>query len=170
VSSPFAAEDVWHPLDYEEAWAPFDNRFDFRANFHERVEPAIRLPERSLVLDLSPVFAHEGPRFAAGEAAVNASALRAFVWLAGGQELTALDWQHTPYRYSPAKHAVAGLDYWPVPVFPNGDYYIHFASGLTWGTFGHPWQQNLTIWGDDLIKSLGAELLTWLPRHAQSTL
>ena len=168
VSSPFAAEGLWHPLDYDQAWAPFDERFAFKANFHERTQPAITLPPQSLVIDLAPVFAHEGPRFAAGGAAINAAALRAFVWLAGSQEMTALDWQHTPYRYSPAEHAVAELDYWPVPVFPNGDYYIHFVPGLKWGTFGHPWQESLTLWGDELIESLGAELLTWLPRHPQS--
>lgn len=168
MSSPFAAEGIWHPLDYDEAWAPFDEQFGFEANFHEHTKPAITLPERSMVIDLAPVFAHEGPRFAAGEAAVNAAALRAFVWLAEGRELTALDWQHTPYRYSPERHALAGLAFWPVAVFPNGDYYIHYAPGLEWGTFGHPWQQSLTVWGDPLIESLGAELLKWLPRHLQS--
>jgi hypothetical protein len=59
--------------------------------------------------------------------------------------LTALDWQHTAYRYSPERHALAGLALWPVPVFPDGDYYIHFVPGLEWGTFGHPWQQSLTV-------------------------
>lgn len=168
VSSPFAVEGVWHPLDYDQAWAPFEARFAFKANFHERVMPAITLPPRCLVIDLASVFAHEGPRFAAGEAAINAAALRAFVWLAGSQALTALDWQHTSYRYSPAEHAVAELTYWPIPIFPNGDYYVHFAPGVTWGTFGHPWQESLTLWGDELIESLGAELLTWLPQHPQS--
>lgn len=168
MSSPFAAEGVWHRLEYRQAWAPFDAQFDFRPDFYERIEPAFAAPEGSLVIDLSPVFGAQGPRFAAGEAAVNAAALRAFVWLAGDQELVALDWQHTPYSYSPADHAVAGLHDWPVPVFPNGDYCIHYAPGLRWGTLGHPWQQTLTLWGDDLASSLGAELLTWLPRHPQS--
>ena len=36
------------------------------------------------------------------------------------------------------------------------------------GTFAHPWQQSLTVWGDELVRTLGAELLTWLRRHAQS--
>ncbi len=39
---------------------------------------------------------------------------------------------------------------------------------LRWGSFGHPWQQTLTIWGDELVATLGAELLTWLPKHRQS--
>jgi hypothetical protein len=170
MSSPVAGEGVWHPLDYDQAWAPFDQRFDFKPAFYERIKPAINLPERSLVIDLAPVYAHDGPPFMAAEAAVNAAALRCFVWLADDQEMTALDWQHTPYRYSPAKHAAARMNHWPVPVFPNGDYYIHLAPGLKWGSFGHSWQQSLTLWGDELAESLGAELLTWLPRHPQSKL
>lgn len=168
VSSPFAAEGVWHRLEYDEAWAPFDARFDFRPDFYERVTPSITLPPGSLVVDLAPIFDAQGPRFAAAEAAINAAALRSFVWLAASEELVALDWQHTPYRYSPADHASAGLHEWPIPVFPNGDYYIHYALGVRWGTFGHPWQQSLTIWGEELVSSLGAELLAWLPRHSQS--
>jgi hypothetical protein len=68
MTSPFAAEGIWHPLPYERAWAPFDERFAFKADFYG-IEPAIKLAEVSLVVDLAPVFAHEGARFAAGEAA-----------------------------------------------------------------------------------------------------
>ena len=165
VGNPSAAESVWHPLDYDQAWAAFDERFAFEPNFHERSKPAIILPERCLVIDLHPVFASDGPRSAAGQEAISTAA---FVRLAGSHEMTALNWQHTPYRYSPAEQAVAGPDVWPVPVFPNGDYYIHLAHDLEWGTLGHPWQESLTLWGDELIESLGAELLTWLPSHPQS--
>lgn len=167
VSSPFVAEGIWHRLPYEDAWAPVDAHLHFRADYSERTTPAIDLPKGSLVLDLSPVFA-DRTRFAAGEAAINAAALRAFVRLAREDELVALDWQHTPYRYSPAAHARADLSEWPVPVFPDGDYYIHYAAHCAWGALGHPWQQTLTLWGDRLVQSLGAELLTWLPRHAHS--
>ncbi|QKE85102.1 DUF2716 domain-containing protein [Arthrobacter sp. NEB 688] len=167
MSSPFAAGGIWTPLDYDIAWAPF-KRFQFEANYHETSQPAITLPDGALVIDLSPLFTNEGQVFAAGEAAINASALRAFVSLAGDLEMTALDWQHTPYRYSPAKHALAHIEEWPVPVFPNGDYYIHLGPDAAWGTFGHPWQRSITLWGSGLTHSLGAELLTWLPRHPQS--
>lgn len=165
--SPFAAEGIWIPLDYDVAWAPFE-RFHFEAKYHETNQPAIALPEDALVVDLAPVFVNEGALFAAGEAAINASALRAFVSLAGELEMTALDWQHTPYRYSPARHALANIEAWPIPVFPNGDYCIHLGPGAVWGTFGHPWQRTITLWGRCLRESLGAELLTWLRRHPQS--
>ncbi|MFT3872261.1 MAG: DUF2716 domain-containing protein [Nocardioides sp.] len=161
------ASDVWREVDYDSAWTPFNERFGFVANYYERDRPAVQLPPDSLVIDLSPVFEHNGPRFAAGEAGINAAALRAFVWLVEGDELVALDWQHPAYRYSPGRQALSD-DIPAIPVFPNGDYYAHMTPDLRWGTFGHPWQQTLTIWGNDLIATLGAELLTWLPRHPQS--
>ncbi len=167
VDESINAADVWREIDYDVAWAPFDQRFAFSANFHEREHPAIRLSDDCLVLDLGDVFANDGPRFAAAETAINASGLRAFVWLAGDEELTALDWQHPAYRYSPALQSLTDAAA-AVPVFPNGDYFAHMTQDLWWGTFGHPWQQTLTIWGVDMIETLGAELLTWLPRHPQS--
>lgn len=168
MSEPFPNQVVWHPIPYAEAWAKFDARFDFKPDYYERTRPAIRLPDVCLVLDLAPVFAREGARLAAAEAAITAAALRNFVWLTyDDEELTALDWQHTPYRYSPADLALADIG-WLVPVLPDGDYFVHTTADLRWGTFGHPWQQSLTIWGEELVTTLGAELSTWLPRHAQS--
>lgn len=168
-AEPGSARDVegavWQVLDYDEAWGPFEAAFNFRPNYYEGSAPAIRIPEGAVVVDLRPVFASPGARFAAGEAAVNAASARAFVWVCGDEELTALDWQHTPYRYSPARHVLAGAE-WKVPVFPNGDYYVHTTSDLRLGTFGHPWQEWLCVWGEQLVDSLGAELLTWLPQRA----
>lgn len=45
-------EDVWRPVDDDEAWDPFNARFEFRLNYHEQTQPAIRLPDRCLVVDL----------------------------------------------------------------------------------------------------------------------
>lgn len=160
--------DPWRAIDYEDAWAPFNARFDFRPDYYERLVPAIRLPDRSLVIDLEPVYGTEGPRFAAGCDAINAAALRAFVWLAEDGQLIALDWQHESFTYSPSAQALSDAP-WRITVAPDGDYYAHMTPDLRWGTFGHPWQRTLTIWGDELIDSLGAELLTWLPKHPQST-
>jgi hypothetical protein len=167
MSHGLPADGVWCPIEYDDAWAPFYERFDFKPNYYNLDSPVIKLPADSLVVDLDPVFSREGPRFAAGEMAINACALRAFVWLSEEEEMLALDWQHSAYRYSPSAHALAD-DNWAIPVFPNGDYYIHTTPDMAWGTFGHPWQQSITIWGAELIDSLGAELLTWLPKHRDS--
>jgi hypothetical protein len=40
---------------------------------------------------------------------------------------------------------------------------MHMTRDLRWGTFGHPWQQSLTIWGCDLVGTLGADLASRLP-------
>jgi hypothetical protein len=45
---------------------------------------------------------------------------------------------------------------------PDGDYCMHMTRDLRWGTFGHPWQQSLTIWGCDLVGTLGADLASRL--------
>jgi hypothetical protein len=170
VSESPSGREVWWEIDYAAAWAPFNERFDFKPDFYERGQPAILLPPDCVVLDLAGLFADPGPRIAAGTAAITAAALRAFVELAVDDEMVALDWNHGAYRYSPAQLAVSHIDYleWPVAIVPNGDYYAHMEPNLAWGTFGHPWQQSLCLWGTDLLDSLGAELLTWLPRHPQT--
>jgi len=159
-------------IDYEAAWAPFDERFDFEPDFHERGKSAIRLHPDCLVIDLAGLFASPAARLGAGTQAITAAALRAFVWLVGQDDLVALNWNHLAWQYSPAHNAVRYADPLdlPVPVFPNGDCYVHMEPRARWGTFGHPWQESLCVWGDELVDSLGAELLTWLPRHRWSPL
>lgn len=153
---------AWSETPYDDAWRPFTGRFAFHPRYSERELPAIDEPPGALVLDLGRVFSADPARFATGVAAVEASTARVLLDLAGHDDLLALDWQHTAYRYSPQRLAVSGLRL-PVPVFPDGDYYVHTPDDLRWGTFGHPWQQTLTLWGSELVDTLGVELATWLP-------
>ncbi len=156
---------IWHEIDYEAAWRPFDAKFDFRPNIHGSSGPAMRIPDDAVIIDLRPIFAGPGAQFAAGEAAVHAAAARSFVWLCGDEELTALDWQHPAYKYSPAKQVLSNAA-WNIPVSPHGDYYVHATVDLRWGTFRHPWQHWLCIWGQELVETLAPELLAWLPRRS----
>jgi len=73
-----------------------------------------------------------------------------------GQRLHFLDWQHACYWFEP--HAAEADS--TVPVLPDGDYYIFLSTDLTFGTFGHPWQQSLTVFGSALLEgiSFGADL------------
>ena len=105
-------------------------------NLHESPGPAVRLPDGAVIVDLRPIFASPGARFAAAaEAAVDTAALRSFVWLCGDEELTALDWQHPAYKNSPARHELSDAE-WSIPVFPNGDYHGHMTADPRRGTFG----------------------------------
>jgi len=40
-----------------------------------------------------------------------------------------------------------------IPVFPNGDYYFFIQKDFKWGYLGHPWEESITIFGEELIES-----------------
>ena len=167
MSERFAAlpPEAWTELGragYDDAWARFEGRFGFRAGVTADAWPAIREPVPSLTFDLS-VISDGAPRGAAYDA-INAEALRAFVWALPDQdELLVLDWQHPSYRFRPAAQALTWKADWKVPVFPDGDYFAFVTDDLSQGTFGHPWERTLSVIGDRLCSSLGASLSTWLP-------
>jgi hypothetical protein len=44
---------------------------------------------------------------------------------------------------------------WRVTPLPNGDYYIFLSEVFRTGTFGHPWEETMCIFGDRLLHGLG---------------
>lgn len=166
MSERFAepSEDAWTELDraeYDDHRLLFNARFGFRAGVSSDVWPAITEPVPSVTFDLSVIA--DGPQRGAAYDAINAEALRAFVWALPDAELLVLDWQHPAYRFRPAKQALTWRPEWRVPVYPDGDYYAFLTQDLTEGTFGHPWEQTLCVFGERLGASLGRSLETWLP-------
>ncbi len=145
--------------DYEDFWGPFGKRFKFRPREH----PGIDEPTTSVTVDLAPIFAGTPAEFAAGESAVNALALTAMTRVfAATDRLVALDWQHTSWWFRPDLHAIADDQQWLIPVFPDGDYHVFLAEDMSTGTFGHPWEQTLCVWGR-LVPVLAPMLTSWLP-------
>ncbi len=153
------------PIERGTAWDRFDETFDFRASVNPEGWPAIDEPTPSVTFDLS---VSNGPRLLTAFAALNAEALRCFVWaLPDIDELLVLDWQHTAWWFDPR------LDDAPAQwddvqraqptVFPDGDYFAFLSPDMTEGTFGHPWEQTLCVMGDRLIDTLGKSLALWLP-------
>lgn len=160
-----AVTDAWTQVEldqYETFWEPFDARFGFRPGVDPSTWPAIREPSPSVTIDLSPIFDQEGPGFAAEAEAVNSLGLYAFTCVTRpDEELVVLDWQHPCYRFSPHRQAISMAD-WPVPIFPNGDYYVFLTGDLSMGTFGHPWEQTLCVFGAPLVQCLGDPLAAML--------
>ena len=74
-----------------------------------------------------PIFSREGPWFAAAEAAINASALRAFVWLADDDEM--VTGQHPATATRPPSTLSAVPAGW-CRCFRTGNYYIHMSSEM----------------------------------------
>lgn len=157
-------DDAWTELsraEYDDSWATFNTLFRFRAGVSPEAWPAIAEPIPSVTFDLSGI--EDGPRRGAAYDAVNAEALRAFVWGLPDAELIVLDWQHPAYRFRPASQALTWRPKWRVPVYPDGDYYAFLTEDFSEGTFGHPWEQTLCVIGELLGATLGRSLETWLP-------
>jgi hypothetical protein len=167
VSERFAStpDAAWVELDrkeYDANWARFDERFGFRAGVDPESWPAIREPSPSVTFDLSVI--PDGARRGAAYDAINAEALRAFVWaIPDRHELIVLDWQHPGYRFYPAAQALTWQAEWKIPVYPDGDYFAFLTEDYTEGTFGHPWEKTICVMGERLIDSLAHSWSTWLP-------
>ncbi|MEO6627321.1 MAG: DUF2716 domain-containing protein [Aquihabitans sp.] len=168
-------DGVWELIpDYEQFWTPFDQRFGFMPWASEPVRPGITEPLDSVTFSLASVYGSE-TRFLARAAALNAEVLRAFVDVFPPDErLVVFDWQHPSYWFSPHRQArrlarqndsigsMAAAD-WNVTPFPDGDYFIFLTEDLTAGTFGHPWEQSLCIFGTTLVNALAPALEGRLP-------
>lgn len=149
--------------DYENHWSEIDRLFNFRPGMSPSVRPGIVEPRDSVTFSLARIFESPGAIFAAGEAAVNAEVLRALIAVVPPDEdLVALDWQHQGCWFRPHVYALEGGP-WPVPPFPNGDYYFLLTSDYSTGTFGHPWEQSLCVMGRALVAELAPVLRAWLP-------
>jgi Protein of unknown function (DUF2716) len=84
------------------------------------------------------------------------------------ERLAVLDWHHASYYLYPHR-AFAWEDRsgWPTTILPNGDYYIFLEENFKFGTFGHPWEDTLCVWGTelvDLVQSDPPELLSEIKR------
>jgi hypothetical protein len=158
-------QPAWEPIPADaddRYWKLFCQRFDFRPGTQS--SPAINEPVPSDTIDLAPIFAGSRSQFAAGADAVNSLALLAFArMLEHETSMVVLDWQHRTYRLRPHLFACQEDQQWPTAVFPNGDYYIFLTEDMATGTFGHPWEQTLCIFGDPLVSSLTPMLASWLP-------
>ncbi|MFJ8166570.1 DUF2716 domain-containing protein [Streptomyces sp. NPDC096136] len=139
-------------------WDRFCADFDFTPSMTHR--PAITEPSPSAVWNL-----HSHHRIVADLAAeLDAVVQRGLLAATGpGESVYWLDWQHDGYRYDPRRTGVPGRPPRPGPgTYPDGDYYLHLTHDLRLGTFGHPWEQTLTIWGPALLAAVEDELTALL--------
>ena len=66
-----------------------------------------------------------------------------------------MDWQHTCFTFDPhAGFEFENMEEWPIPPFPNGDYYLFLTENLFGGFFGHPWEQSICVIGEAFVDQL----------------
>jgi hypothetical protein len=143
--------------EYGPVWDRFYERFRFRPGIDPATWPAILEPVPSVTWSLDPLLGDHGDHGDLDDPVLTA--------LAGctppDGSLFALDWQHDSYRVWPHR---AGDDGWPLSVYPNGDYYVFLAEDLSFGTFGHPWELSLCVFGAPLLDRVAEPLDRILPR------
>ncbi|SFA40059.1 Protein of unknown function [Rhodococcoides kroppenstedtii] len=157
----------WTYLDREqvdEAWSRFRAAFGaLRPGLHADAWPAITEPAPSVTFDLRFDATAVPAIWAARMEAINAETVRCLLGIADPSEVVVLDWQHPGYRLDLSEHASAPDAVWGVPVYPDGDYYTFVLPDFSEGTFGHPWEQSLCVFGPRLVGTLAVTLSTWLP-------
>jgi hypothetical protein len=163
---------AWQELSSVESsgvWDRFYDRFQFRPSVLPEQWPGIAEPEPSVT------YRFEYPSDPGEVVDLHESALAAFrACTPPGGRMVVLDWQHACYRFSPhvsfeewerpdlrnegflPVQPIDFADLWLVPVFPNGDYSVFLAPDLSWGLFGHPWEQTICVFGEALLAAFGA--------------
>ncbi|MFE1962642.1 DUF2716 domain-containing protein [Streptomyces sp. NPDC059479] len=44
-----------------------------------------------------------------------------------------------------------GQEKWPLSPYPDGDYYVFLSEDFLIGSFGHPWESSLCLFGQELL-------------------
>lgn len=86
-----------------------------------------------------------------------------------GGRVYALDWQHSASLYDPrdpgeqkdrwiedARYLGGGYNFYFPSFYPDGDYYFFIAEDFSFGFLGHPWRQEVWIFGEKLISEYEA--------------
>ncbi|MER6450183.1 DUF2716 domain-containing protein [Streptomyces venezuelae] len=135
---------LWDRLEQEFGFRPSTSRF-----------PGFEAPAPSVTWSLDAV--DRGGEDSLDELRrITERALRSLT--APGQELFWLDWQHIGYAFDPHRVGGPGRPRWPGSVYPDGDYYLFLHPGLEFGTFGHPWEGTLTVFGAPLLAAAEGRL------------
>jgi hypothetical protein len=145
-------------------WDRFDAAFDFRPSICHF--PGIVEPAGSSTWDLGAIREEPGEQLLDRYEQTLLSGFSASA--APGMELLVLDWQHTCYAVRPdlptsnmfLPHAIGKphLAGWPLSPYPDGDYFIYLASDFTFGSFGHPWEQTVCVFGEKLLARVAVSL------------
>ncbi|MGW6688356.1 DUF2716 domain-containing protein [Streptomyces sp. NPDC054961] len=135
-------------------WDRFSADFDFKPS--TTYLPAITDPDPSAVWNLHSHHRLLPDLFERLDATVQRALLAA---TEPGEFVYWLDWNHDGYRYDPRRTGVPGRPARPGKgTYPDGDYYLQVTDDLRLGTFGHPWEQTLTVWGPKLLAAVEGDL------------
>lgn len=152
--------------EYDRVWDQFYAEFDFRPSTDAKLFPAIREPRPSVTWSIESAWSDPDPLMRQTHSAFNEAMLALFKQvISESASLIVLDWHHPGYRFLPYKHSGSFVPTrhakgepatWEVPVLPDGDYYIFLSEDFRFGTFGHPWESSICVWGAELLEAMSS--------------
>lgn len=158
--------DAWIELsekEHDSVWAVMYSRFAFFPRIEPRNFPGFKEPAPSITFSCSEVYGEED-RFLALNKNLHENMLTIFQQIIQpGDYLYALNWHHPCYKFFPHKdfdtrEILEWSAEWPVPILPNGDYYIFLEKNFEFGILGHPWEQSMCIFGDKLLDAMAPNM------------
>lgn len=148
------------PFDEDDqVWGRFEAAFEFRPDIAEF--PAITEPDPSVTWSLA-VF-DDDDRTRRDRGLDRLVGLVEHALTAGtppGGSVLVMDWCHPTYRLRPHLPPTElfrpyswtdRLSRWPRSPYPNGDYFVLIAEDFSRGSFGHPQERSLCLFGADLL-------------------
>ncbi|GAA1531681.1 hypothetical protein GCM10009730_46220 [Streptomyces albidochromogenes] len=142
--------------EYGRVWGHFYEEFGFRPSMSPFTWPAIKEPSASVTWSLDSL--PDGEPYEPLDHLV-ATVKRGLTSCVGPRgTLIALDWQHTSYRFAPHEVGGPGQPRWPLSPYPDGDYFIYLSEDFRTGSFGHPWEHSLCLFGEELLDAVSTEI------------
>ena len=147
-----APHQAFKPLEkeaYGEWWNRVDTELGFRPSVSEEKWPSFTEPLSSVTFNIGPLFERFDELFVDAEIALAVDFANSTQRLIEpGAEMIALDWQHPGYRFYPHRATPPTQSRsWPIPVLPNGDYFVFFAPDFSFGWLTHPCEQTVCVFG-----------------------
>lgn len=144
--------------DERDVWDRFYATFEFRPSMQRF--PAIIEPTPSVTWNLARL--DDDPGYALLDR-MTETVHAGLSELVGPGSILCLDWQHPCYRVWPSLIGPDNLDPpgqpgWPLSPYPDGDYFIYLAEDFQFGTFGHPWESSICVFGAQLLNLIEDDL------------
>ncbi|MNJ56546.1 hypothetical protein D3C77_520990 [compost metagenome] len=131
--------------DYKEVWDRFYTSFKFKPSVYSKDWPSFQLPSPYITYDISQ---HHSQDFLDDLDEKGMKCLQAIT--AQDESIYDLDWHHTCYHFYP--HLPRKRFNHLTPFYPDGDYYIFLHKDFKWGYLGHPWEESISLFGEEIIK------------------
>lgn len=144
----------WNELeDQAPIWDKFDEIYSFRPSTRAEDWPGIFEPKPSRTFDVGHIY---GPDFNRLTLELSEFYSSCFINVIPKEQfINVMDWQHPCFTFDPhAGFEFENMEEWPIPPFPNGDYYLFLSDNLSGGFFGHPWEQSICVIGKAFVDQL----------------